>query len=146
MNIRFKIALFVISLVALLVFQSKLVMPWVYKIVASDLFLEDTNDPGSQMPVATDMTRFAFNQCNAYVAKDLGSKFSVVFSKEPINSWDIGNYEYVINADIQITEASSVAVTKRYACNIKYKNKDNVAGVSDANNWTIDGLSGIGDL
>jgi hypothetical protein len=146
MNIRFKIALFVISLVALLVFQSKLVMPWVYKIVASDLFLEDTNDPGSQMPVSTDMTRFAFNQCNAYVAKDLGSKFSVVFSKEPINSWDIGNYEYVINADIQIAEASSVVVTKRYACNIKYKNKDNVAGVSDANNWTIDGLSGIGDL
>jgi hypothetical protein len=146
MNIRFKIALFVISLVALLVFQSKLVMPWVYKVVASDLFLEDTNDPGSQMPVSTDMTRFAFNQCNAYVAKDLGSKFSVVFSKEPINSWDIGNYEYVINADIQIAEASSVAVTKRYACNIKYKNKDNVAGVSDANNWTIDGLSGIDDL
>jgi hypothetical protein len=98
------------------------------------------------MPVSTDMTRFAFNQCNAYVAKDLGSKFSVVFSKEPINSWDIGNYEYVINADIQIAEASSLAVTKRYACNIKYKNKDNVAGVSDANNWTIDGLSGIGDL
>lgn len=146
MNIRFKIALFVISLVALLVFQSKLVMPWVYKVVASDLFLEDTNDPGSQMPVSTDMTRFAFNQCNAYVAKDLGSKFSVVFSKEPINSWDIGNYEYVINADIQITLASSVPVTKRYACNIKYKNKDNIAGVSDANNWTVDGLSGLGDL
>lgn len=120
-------------------------MPWVYKVVASDLFMEDNNDPGSQMPVSTNMTGFAFEQCNSYVAKGLGSKFSIVFAKEPINSWDIGNYEYVINADIQIKPADSAAVTKRYACNIKYKNKDDIAGVADANNWAVDGLSGLDD-
>ncbi len=146
MNIRFKIALFVITLVALLAFQSKLVMPWVYKIAASDLFLEDSGDPGSQAPVTTKMTGFAFNQCNAYIVKDLGSKFSVVFPKEPINSWDIGNYEYVINADIQITPANAATLTKRYACNIKYKNKSDIAGVADLDNWSIDGLSGLSDL
>lgn len=146
MNIRYKIALFVISLIVLLAFQSKLVMPWVYKVVASDLFLEDTGDAGSQTPVSTDMTRFAFTQCNNYIAKDLGSKFSVVFPKEPINSWAIGNYEYVINADIQVTPADSTAITKRYACNIKYKNKGDKSGVSDADNWSVNGLSGLSDL
>lgn len=146
MNIRLKIALFVISLAALLAFQSQLVMPWVLKVVASDLFLEDTDDPGSQTPVSTDMTRFAFNQCNAYITKDLGAKFSVVFPKEPLNSWAMGNYEYVINAEIEITPTGLAAITKRYACNIKYKNKGDVTGVSDADNWSINGVSGLSDL
>ena len=147
MNTRYKIALFVICLIALLTFQSKLVMPWVYKIVASDLFLEDSGDDGSQIPVSTDMTRLAFTQCNAYVEKDLGTKFSIVFPKEPINSWAMGNFEYVINADIQITPlASSTAVTKRYACDIKYKNKADMAGISDIDNWSVNGISGLSDL
>jgi hypothetical protein len=146
MNSRFKIALFVVCLVVLLGFQSKLVMPWVYKVVASDLFLEDTNDPGSQMAVSTDMTRLAFSQCNSYIAKDLGGNFSVVFPKEPIHSWAVGNYEYMINADITVTPAGSAATTKRYACNIKYNNKEDMTGVSKTENWSVNGLSGLSDL
>lgn len=146
MNIRYKIALFVISLIVLLAFQSKLVMPWVYKIVASDLFLEDSGDVGSQIPVSTDMTRIAFTQCNAFVTKELGEEISVAFPKEALNSWKMGNYEYVINADIQVTPKESASVTKRYACSIKYKNKADTAGVSDINNWSIIGLSGLNDL
>lgn len=122
-------------------------MPWVYKIVASDLFLEDSGDQGSQLPVSTDMTHFAFSQCNAYIAKDMGEKkLPVVFPKEPINSWAMGNYEYVINAEIQVTPTNSAATTKRYACNIKYKNKSDKTGVADINNWSINGLSGLDDL
>ena len=145
MNIRVKTVLFVVSLAALLAFQSKLVMPWVLKIVASDLFLEDTGDPGSQIPVSTDMTHFAFEQCNANVVKNLGANFSITFPKEPINSWAIGNYEYMINAEINITSAAtpSATTTKRYVCNIRYKNKSDKTGVADAQNWILDGLSGL---
>lgn len=147
MNTRYKIALFVISLVILLAFQAKLVMPWVKGVVASDLFLEDTGDHGSQMAVSTDMTRFAFTQCNAYIAKDLGENFSVTFPKEPLHSWAEGNYEYIINAEIQVTSKNAATpVTKRYACNIKYNNKADKSGVENAENWTVDGLSGLGDL
>jgi hypothetical protein len=146
MNTRYKIVLFVISLILLLAFQAKLVMPWVYKVVASDLFLEQNDDPGSQTPVSTEMTRLAFTQCNTYIAKDLGSNFLVVFPKEPINSWAVGNYEYMINADITVTPTGSTPVTKRYACNIKYKNKADKEGVTNADNWSVDGLSGLSDL
>lgn len=146
MNIRLKIALFVVSLIALLAFQSKLVMPFVYKIVASDVFLEDNDDIGSQTPVSTDMTRLAFKQCNDYITKDLGSDFLITFPAAPINSWSVGNYEYMINADIKITPKGTAMVTKRYACNIKYKNKKDMTGASDADNWSVDGLSGLNDL
>lgn len=145
MNIRYKIALFVITLVALLALQSQLVMPWVLNVVASDLFLEDSGDAGSQTPVSTDMTRFAFAQCNSYAARNLGEKFSIVFPKEPINSWAMGNYEYLINADIQVTPAGAVSTTKRYACDIKYKNKGDKSGLSDSDNWSVIGL-GLNDL
>ncbi len=146
MNTRYKIALFVVALIVLLAFQSKLVMPIVYKIVASDLFLEDTDDAGSQIPVSTDMTRLAFKQCNDYIIKEYGSDFSIVFPSESINSWDVGNYEYMINADIKITGKDKATLTKRYACNIKYKNKKDMTGASDAQNWSVDGLSGLNDL
>ncbi len=146
MNIRLKIALFVVCLVALLVFQSKLVMPIVYKVIASDAFLEETDDNGSQIPVSTDMTRLAFKQCNDYITKDLGSDFLINFPATPINSWAVGNYEYMINADIKITPKGAATVTKRYACNIKYKNKKDMTGASDADNWSVDGLSGLNDL
>ncbi len=146
MNIRLKIALFVIGLITLLLFQSKLVMPLVYKVIASDAFLEDTDDVGSQIPVTTDMTRLAFKQCNDYIKKDLGAEFSIAFPTEPLHSWDVGNYEYMINADIQITAKGAAPLSKRYACNIKYKNKKDMTGASDANNWSVDGLSGLDGL
>jgi hypothetical protein len=143
MNTRYKIVLFVICLVALFALQSKVVFPWVLKVVASDLFLEDSGDPGSQTPVSTEMTRFAFQQCNSYISNDLGSKYSVTFPTEPINSWAVGNYEYMINADIQITPEGSAPVTKRYACNIKYDNKGDKTGIENADNWSVRGLSGL---
>lgn len=146
MNTRYKIVLFVLCLAALLIFQSKLVMPMVYKVIASDAFLEETDDVGSQTPVSTDMTRLAFNQCNDYIKTDLGSDISVVFPAAPINSWDIGNYEYMINADILVTTKEGTTLPKRYACNIKYKNKKDMTDASNADNWSIDGLSGLDDL
>jgi hypothetical protein len=146
MNKRYKLALFVVCLIILLGFQSKLVMPWVYKIVASDLFLEDTGDDGSQTAITTDMTKIAFTQCNAYIKKDLESKGSIVFPQEALNSWKLGNYEYVINADIQVTPTNASPITKRYACDIKYNNKADKAGVSDINNWSINGVSGLDGL
>jgi hypothetical protein len=145
-NTQFRIALFVVGLIVLLAFQSKLVMPVVYKIIASDIFLEKTDDKGSQMPVSTEMTRFAFNQCNAYLTKNIDKKFSIVFPKEPLNSWDVGNYEYVINAEVNITSKEASTLMRRYACNIRYKNKSDITEASNADNWTIDGLSGMDDL
>lgn len=146
MNIRYKIALFVVCLVALLAFQSKLVMPFAEKVAASGLFLEDSGDDGSQLSVSTDMTRDAFAQCNTYITKEMGEKHKFVFPKDPLHSWPMGNYEYVINADIQVTSANAASVTKRYACDIKYKNKSDKAGVADADNWSVIGLSGLSDL
>lgn len=146
MNPKYKIALFVVCLVALLAFQSKVILPVVYDIVASDLFLEDSGDDAIEYSVTTDMTGYAFDQCNMYIAKDLGSDIAVTYSAQPVNAWAIGNFQYVINADIDIMPPNEQPFTRRYVCRIKYDNGDDQSGATDPDNWSVSGISGLDNL
>jgi hypothetical protein len=146
MNPKYKIALFVVCLVALLAFQAKVVLPVVYDIVASDLFMDDSGDDAIQHTITTDMTGYAFDQCNMYIANDLGSEVATTYSAQPVNAWAIGNYQYVINADIEIMPPNDPAFTRRYVCRIKYDNGDDQTGVSDPENWSVSGVSGLDNL
>lgn len=143
MSTRNKIILFVVCLVALFAFQAKVIVPMLYDIAQSGLFLEDSGDEPSLTAVSTEMTNYAFEQCNAYIADELGTDFSVSFSTEPINAWTIGNYQYVINADVQIIPPEGASAAARYVCRIKYDNKDDMNGVQDLENWSVDGLGGL---
>ena len=53
---KYKNLLFILAFIALLLSQYKLVMPLMYKVAASDLFLVDSKDQASQLPMdaATD--------------------------------------------------------------------------------------------
>lgn len=144
MNPKLKFLLFIVSLVALLVFQSKAVMPFVYDVVSSDLFLEESDDQGSQMKISNDMTHLAFTHCNTYIKGD--SDFSINFPKEPINAWSMGNHQYVVNADIEIIPADGVSFTRRYACHINYTEQDDLSVANNFDNWSVKGLSGLNDL
>lgn len=138
----------IFGLATLFLTQQKIVMPFVYKVVASDLFLVDSNDKASQSPISTHLTELAFNNCNKHIKDELAPKLSITFPDKPINAWSLGNYQYVINAEI--TTASSADPSKtnthKYACRITYKNGDDQEGVADINNWTIDGLSGLENM
>lgn len=146
MNPTLKLFLFVVTLVGLLVFQAKGVMPAVYDIVASDLFLEDSEDQASQVAISNDMTIFAFNHCNTYITEDIDSDFSVNFSEKPINAWAMGNYQYVVNAEIEITPPNEASSIKRYVCRINYTEKDDLSVADNYDNWSVYGLSGLNDL
>lgn len=141
-----KVLLFVICLVALLVFQYKAVMPILYDIAASDLFLVDSDDKLNRVSSNTPMTDNAFDQCNSYIANELFPEHSFTFPEQPRNAFSLGNYEYLVNADIEILPADAAAFTKRYACRIKYDNEEDTAGASDSSNWSINGLSGLDDI
>ncbi|WP_235185880.1 hypothetical protein [Methylomarinum vadi] len=121
-------------------------MPLVYDIVASDLFLEDSGDEPQLNAISTDMTGYAFDQCNIYIANDLDSDFTASFSGQPINAWSLGNFQYVINADIDLIPADGQSFTRRYVCRIKYNMKDDKSGVTNPDNWSIEGISGLDEL
>ncbi|MDD1623786.1 MAG: hypothetical protein LUQ56_07060 [Methylococcaceae bacterium] len=141
---KYRILLIIAGLAILLLSQYKLIMPFIYKVVSSDLFLVDSKDQASQLPISTPLSGIAFMHCNNYIKSELGSDVSVAFPEKPLNAWTLGNYQYLISAEVTIT--SDTTSTKKYVCRITYNNGDNEEGALDFENWSIIGMSGLDDL
>jgi len=146
MQKKFFPLIFIVGLVALILFQNKAIMPLVEKIAASDLFLVDTGDEGSRLPASTLMTNYAFIQCNKEIRDKIDSETNIIFPSEPLQSWTLGNYKYIINAEIEVISDDGTSFFKKYACHIQYDNASDTEGVMDFDNWTLNGLSGISGL
>jgi hypothetical protein len=140
------IFLLVVGIGLLLLFQQKAIMPLVYKVIQSDLFLKDTEDQGSRESISNAMTDAAFNQCNEYIKDELGEKYLLSFSNSPINTWGLGNYEYLINADISISDKNNAAKTERYVCRIQLDKSGENTDTLNKENWSILGVTGIEEL
>jgi hypothetical protein len=140
---KYRTLLLIAGLAVLLLSQYKVIMPFIYKVVASDLFLVDSKDQASQLPISTPLSGIAFMHCNNYIKSELGPDVSVTFPEKPINAWTLGNYQYVINAEFSVTDKASNTSTKKYVCRITYNNGDNEEGALDFENWSIIGLSGL---
>jgi hypothetical protein len=140
---KFPLLFFIICLAILLAFQSKVVLPLVLKVVSSDFFLVDSKDQASQSSISTPLTELAYMQCNNYIKSKLGHDVSISFPEKPLNAWSLGGYQYVINAEIDITTPTASTTPKKYVCRINYKNGDNEEGALDFANWSIEGLSGL---
>lgn len=138
-----KIILLVICLVLLLVFQAKVVIPFVQDIASSDLFMEDTGDDSNLISTNTNMTDAAFNQCNNYIANEIFPEMSITFSETPLNAFSLGAFQYLVNADLEVIPNDAPSHSKRYACRIKYLNNDDLSEMTDSNNWSIEGISGL---
>ncbi|MGR8998010.1 MAG: hypothetical protein ACU88J_03065 [Gammaproteobacteria bacterium] len=143
---KYRTLLFIAGLAALLLTQYKLVMPFIYKIAASDLFLVDSKDEASRSPISTPLSEIAFKHCNNYIKSELGPDVAITFPDKPINAWTLGNYQYLINAEIYITGDTPNTGAKKYACRITYDKGDDEQGALDFDNWSIIGVSGIDDM
>lgn len=142
-----KIILFVVCLAGLLALQIKFLLPLMYDIAASDLFLVDSKDSADPMPISNDMTALAFTHCNSYINSQLDSAENTAsFASQPTNAWSIGNYEYIINASVEIASKDAPSATHQYVCRIQYENGDDLSGAGTIDNWSVEGLTGIPNL
>jgi hypothetical protein len=147
MNSKLKLLLFVVSLAALLLFQSKAVIPFVHHVVSSDIFLKDSPDEANSMTISTEMTHIAFQHCNTYIGEDINSDFSVSFAEKATNAWAMGDYQYIVNADINIKRSEDGEnFTRSYVCRIQYTEKDDLTKSNEFENWSINGVSGLDNL
>jgi hypothetical protein len=140
---KYRILIFVLGLAILSVSQQKFIMPLVYDVIKSDLFLVESKDQGSNLAVSTPLTNIAFMHCNNYIKSKAASDVAINFAEKPLKAWDIGNYQYIINAEITMTSGSSASVTKKYACRITYDNGDNQEDVLNFDKWSIIGVSDL---
>ena len=142
---NYKFLLFIVVLITLLVVQSKYIMPLAVDVASSDFFLETSDDEQNRQSSTNIMTNKAFEQCNSYIANSFFSDHTLTFPDKPINAFSLGNYQYVINADLEILPADAAAFSKKYVCRIKYLNDDDTTGLEDIDNWSIGGISGLSD-
>ena len=140
-----KIIIFVLCLAGLLAIQIKFFLPFMYDIAASDLFLVESKDQASVMPVNNDMTALAFSHCNNYIKAEADENQNLSFANQPTNVWSLGNYEYIVNADVEISGKDSPAISRQYACRIQYNKGDDTSGANDFENWTVNGVGGLAD-
>lgn len=143
---KYTILFLIAGLAILLILQKKVVLPFVFKIASSDLFLIDSKDQGSQTPISTPLTEFAYLHCNNHIKAKLGPNVSISFPEKPINAWSLGNYQFIINGEISIADSTANITIKKYICRINYKNSDNEEGLADFTNWSIEGLSGLDSI
>ena len=143
-----KFIFFIICLVALFAFQSKVVMPLIYDIVASDFFLVDSGDEKNRISTSNLLTNSAFDQCNKHIENEFSPENTITFPDHPLNAFSLGNFQYVINADIEIlpTDGSGIPFTRKYVCRINYLEKNDQSVISNSENWYVDGLSGLDDI
>ncbi|MDA1342914.1 MAG: hypothetical protein O2966_03380 [Proteobacteria bacterium] len=139
---KFSILYLIIGIAVLFLLTQKVILPLVNDVIKSDAFLVDSKDQGSQLPISNPMTDLAFMHCNNYIKSELGSDTSITFSEKPANVWSLGNYQYVVKAELNMTNAANAA-TKKYACRITYDNSDDTSGSADFDNWSIIGIDGI---
>jgi hypothetical protein len=139
---KFSILYLIIGIAVLVLLTQKVILPLVNDVIKSDAFLVDSKDQGSQFPISNAMTDLAFMHCNNYIKSELGSDASITFSDKPTNVWSLGNYQYVVNAELNMTNEANAA-TKKYACRITYDNSDDTSGSTDFDNWSIIGIDGI---
>ena len=139
---KYSLLFLIIGIGFLVLVTQKVVLPLVYDVAKSDAFLIDSKDQGSQLPISNSMTELAFMHCNNYIKSELGSDASVTFPEKPLNAWSLGNYEYVVSAELILTDPSKTA-TKKYACRIAYENADDLNKATDFANWSIEGIDGI---
>lgn len=139
---KYSIVFLIIGIAILILLMQKVFLPLVYDVVKSDAFLIDTKDQGSQLPISNAMTDLAFLHCNSHVKNELGSDVSVSFANKPLNTWSLGNYQYVVNAEFTVTGSSGAAV-KKYACRINYEKTENLELANDPENWSVEGIDGL---
>jgi len=143
---KFPILILIVSLAALLLFQSRVVIPLVSEIASSELFMTHTETQADSQSQITPMSNYAFMHCNTYINEELGSEAAITIPSEPINSWDIGGYQYVINAEVEISSSTTAPSFKKYVCRIEYDNGSDQEGVLNSENWSVLGLSGLDDI
>lgn len=143
MNAKYKYPILVAAVITIGLITYKGFVPLAFKVAQSGLFMKDTDDPGSREATTNIHTEAAFNQCNEYIKGKLDSNLTITFSPTPINSWGLGDYEYLINADATITDNANPPKTERYACRIHYDKGNDPTDLSNKESWSILGVSGI---
>ncbi|MCF6203325.1 MAG: hypothetical protein L3J59_06585, partial [Methylococcaceae bacterium] len=68
------------------------------------------------------------------------------FSESPTSAFSMGNFEYIISSDVEISPPDEASYTRKYSCRIRYLEKDDTTNITDPDNWSISGIAGLDNI
>jgi hypothetical protein len=129
----------IVFLVGLYLILNKVIIPLTFSAAKSDLYLDGSEDNGSQYAVSSPLSEIAYKHCKTYIKNELDDGLTPQFPPQPINAWDIGSYIFLVNGEIEIRNQDGASTLKKYVCRIKFDEGDQ--NVFD--NWSVYGISGL---
>jgi len=143
MKYLLKFIFIIAALTFLVIFTRDGIMPYVYDFVSSDAMLVDSDDLGDQQAISDDsnLTRAAHAHCNTLIQEKYGSDYTISMPQHALNIWDIGNYDYVVNGEANVSD-DGASIAQKYVCRIKFDDGD----PNDIDNWSLYDISGLDDI
>jgi len=125
--------LFVIFLYALL---DKAILPFVMKVVESNVFFEEETEEEQLGNVKNERTGFALMHCKNSMKEEGMLPDTAEFNNDKYDAWALGNRTYIIRSSVRVAEAEKGQVEKKFACKIRLVEND----PADFKNWSILGI------
>lgn len=131
------LALLLVFIVGLYVFQNKAVTPAIMKVLSSGVFDKETDDLAQPTAIDSDITKIALMQCNNYLKENYPDTESGMLSNDDYKAFGLGDYTYVIKSSIELLSSTDGPGNKDFLCKIRFTGGDNM----DFQNWEVFGFS-----
>jgi len=129
--------LLILFIVGLYLFQNKGVIPFVTKVVESDVFFEKDLDEDEELGnIRNARTDFAFAHCKSAFKEEFDLGDGADINSTDYEAWALGNRTYLIRSSVRAPDENQKLVDKKYACKIQYTGTEE----SNAGNWTVSGI------
>lgn len=133
---KYSVLLLILFIVGLYLLQNKAIMPFVEKVVQSDMFVEDTGEEEELGSIRNDRTDFAFAHCKEAFKEKFESVEKAEMNAEQYQAWALGSKSYLVRAPVRVPGEGGTMVDKAFACKIQFTGTD----ASDPASWTISGI------
>lgn len=136
MQRKYSVLFLILFIVGLYLLQNKAVMPFVEKVVESDLFLEDSDGDEELGSIRSDRTDFAFVHCKEAFKEKYQPTDKTELSADQYQAWALASKTYLVRSPVRVPAEGGVMADKAFACKIQFTGPD----VGDPASWTISGI------
>ncbi|QFY42287.1 hypothetical protein F6R98_06320 [Candidatus Methylospira mobilis] len=129
--------LLILFIVALYWIQDRAVIPFVMKIIQSELFFEKDEEQEEIGKINNERADFALTHCKTAVKQDKDLPETAQFDDKNFEAWALGGKVYLVRSSILVPSDNNASKDeKKYACKIKWKGEE----MSKFESWSVMGL------
>lgn len=134
---KYSVLLLILFIVGLYFLQNKAIMPFVEKVVESDMLMEDSEDGDEELGnIRNDRTDFAFAHCKDAFKEQYQPGDKAQLSTDQYQAWALASKTYLVRSPVRVPGEDGGMTDKAFACKIQFTGPD----ASDPASWTISGI------